>query len=700
MPVDDTDDDVSCATPLQVTLQDIVTSHEMIDVGVVHVPIEQIQIIQKLFEVYDFVKRHEAEGRKWTAHNESSVPQGTPSTSPQKRASHSTAPNYFEKIIALDEEERRRRKSEVTSAAPLASSKRKKSELESSVGSSSTIADIEEQNTISNLIQQLSALPPFDDIKDLFKAKIKAMEDWRQYQYLTLKEQEADTAASRKKTAHGNPIVYFSSIGVPLLYFANYIIGPFYESFFPVSESKDRLKHDTEEEDDDTPLTLDNLPLSIYQPQQARQVVKVFRLFQTLDSNSDGYVSWDDFSQFIVQTGERFLLHSDVVAESSGKAHSGAALSYPLQFIDRPTNRNAWQAQHPLVYYLYHTVPFHKFIASDRSKNYFTGSIDGLVKLWRPDPQLVDRNKKVAIVHERNLLSVPSPITDMCLSPIALGDSEVIAVSAMDGTISFIRATNGEVIRTMLGVRSSNEEQVRALGEIYSKRPGGVQKQRQEFEADDLLSLRQRPTAASGTVVRQPYTIPAYREEALEIFFGKVNRYFKSMEVLAPTYSHLKRPIATASDVLYSFGATHLSGRSGKGDQVDSWFASSVALGYVTPSTSSFQILKGGAYLFLGFETGTLMAYELNINWFSVSHLNATRVEPPTSRHPVYSTVAHESNISGIVISESNQFLLTISDDATVRIRNLNRIETPLVELGTVCLNDIPKQNLFDNEEV
>eukprot|EP00796_Vickermania_ingenoplastis_P005604 gene5604-4026_t len=527
--------------------------------------------------------------------------------------------------------------------------------------------------------------------------EIRKMESWKMHQRML----RAEAKANREVNALANmaaptvplPLsVIPSSAGVPFVFFAQQIAARYFSFFFPI-----------------------NPGVRTFQPRRKQHIKAVKELFRLMDTNADDLVSWDEFSAHILQAGQRFILETELrraaAAAAAGRSSSrnssqqddaavagppaadeadsdeavapSANVEYELTFTPEPTNSSSWQATYPLVHHLYHEEPITKIVVSDRSRRYITGGPDGLVKLWRPDPRLLDSQHRMAIVHERNLVCTRAAITDMALSTVAMGDAEVVAASAMDGTITLMRTSTGEVVRTLLGVRGAEESGVAVLNDLAAR---GADREKKEFEADDLLSLRNRQPVVAGTVVRMPYTIPAYHNDMMEIFFGKTNRYFQGLDVVAPTYTHLKRPVASSSDVLYDFGAEKLLKRlAQRGEAPETtrkcWFATALAVARCNPLASN-ACLKDGAYLVLGFEAGVVQAYELNMNWFCVTQLSATRVEPPSPRKPVHSFLVHDGSVSGIIISDTADLMITSSDDGTLQVRQFSRLNVPHITLG------------------
>lgn len=581
----------------------------------------------------------------------------------------------------------------------------------------------------------------------IVEEEIERLERWKVHQKMLRAEAKANCEANPLANIAGPtaplPITVIpSSAGIPFTFFAQQIVARYFSSFFPINNGSKE-----------------------FEPRRKQHIRAAKEVFRLMDTNADGFVSWDEFSSHILQAGQRFILKTElrraaekVTAASSnlcstnltnrgsspvnkdgtnpvpsrsgsfcGAGPQGTARSaggstteegkeneeagedvlpemrveYELGFTPEPTNCSVWQATYPLVHHLYHQKPFSKIVVSYRSRRYVTAGPDGLVKLWKPDTRLLDSQRRMAIVHERNLLCTRCAITDLSLTPPSMGNAEAVVVSAMDGTITLLRTATGEVVRTLLGFRStpSNKSCVALLNDLVAR---GADREKKEFEADDLYSLRHRQPVVAGSVIRMPYTIPAYHDDMMEIFFGKTNRYFQGLDVVAPTYTHLKRPVVSSSDILYEFGAEKLLKKlvADKVLQENTmtlcWYATALAVSRCIPVASSNCVLKDAAYLVLGFEAGVAQVYELSMNWFSITQLSATRVEPPSGRNPVTSFLLHKGPISHILISDVSDLMLSTSNDGTVQVRIFSRLTTPHIVLGVAS----PKVSLLGSRKI
>lgn len=687
-----------------------------------YIPLEDVKFIKNIFEVYDFVKS----GRSAQMNVDASRLGGTKSQRRKdllNRIESEQDEGREEQLLVklkvqdADEIQKRRRLllfGLVRTRPGIDSEHREDGEDEcllnvsiddetSSDSESDSGEDGSEMAAIARRVKaqaNIRALHHISENQKIVDNEIKKMDIWKMHQKLLREEAKANVVLNAMANIITPTVplpqsVIPSSAGIPFTFFVQQIVARYFTCFFPLETE---VKH--------------------FQPRSKAHIKAVKELFHVMDTNADDLVSWDEFCSHILQAGQRYLLEAELreakikaaakasnsrgaLAVSSRKSLEGekvdngeaafldsatpvVSLDYELVFTPEPTNSSAWQSTYPLVKYLYHNEPITRFIVSDRSRRYITGGMDGLVKLWRPDPRLLDSQNRMAVVHERNLVSMRASITDMALSPPSMGDAEVVAVAAMDGTITLLRTSSGEVVRTLLGVRSTEMSSIAVINALTSK---GMDREKKEFEEDDLLSLRNRQPAVAGTVVRMPYTIPAYHDDMMEIFFGKTNRYFQGLDVVAPTYTHLKRPVAFASDVLFDFGAEKAVQEAVQNALVPiptkkCWYATALAISCCVP-VSSNAVLKNSAYLVLGYEAGAVQVYELSMNWFSVTQLSATRVEPPSARKPVHSFIVHHAKISGIMICDSLDIMVTSSDDGTLQIRSFSRLTQPMLVLGS-----------------
>ncbi|KEG09311.1 hypothetical protein DQ04_05441030 [Trypanosoma grayi] len=604
--------------------------------------------------------------------------------------------------------------------------------------------------------------------------------------------------------------------GIPFSVFEREILEPFFDAFFPPEKTRRPPTASFLDGLDDgtgslvlnmttskstllrapsrSQLLTRSAPRSSYERRRASHVEAAENLFCVMDTNGDGFLSWDELSSYILQSGQRLLLADEyrgagkTVAPTGtrGKSISDGTKDYAgraLNYAPTPTNSGPWQQQYPLVRYLYHTEPISRLIFVNRGRRYITAAWDGLVKMWRPEPRLADARGKPAIVHERNLFAAGAPIMDMVLASAELGDAEVLTLVAMDGTVTLLRVGTGEVLKTFIG-RAVEPVGVAMSSPCIASSATHQRKWRPENLVDNVaVGGDIRDSMDSATVVLRPeFKVRAYRREAIEMFFTDVSRYFNGLDVVAPTYEHLERRQSVKADVLAHFGgevghlgewscsklpvqngkrqhigsttvvnqqgnvggvwndhrdsngrdvaAVHNSdsdddgcydddendGRYGdaggtgrhqrregsalpmlrhrrrglprEGDK--SWFACSVALAKYE-ATNSSSVLPSGVFLLLGFETGVLQMYSMRPQWFTISNLSLTRVEPSTVHEPVLTLSLHRAAITSIITHEPNDLLMTASDDGRVIVRHMSRVQMPFVTLGDgVPIHGVP----------
>ncbi|CCW64754.1 unnamed protein product [Phytomonas sp. EM1] len=538
-------------------------------------------------------------------------------------------------------------------------------------------------------------------------------------------------------------------------------------------------------------------------PWNVQHMEAIQQLFVLIDADADGRVTWDELILYALNTtqmsqpADKGTARRDLVqGNDATQEHVPFPIVKFFNFTEMPTNRSPWQATYPLVHHLYHRKVFTKLLVCEQSSGYITAGPDGLVKLWKPDlcffrqnaistttntrggtstrgaiPQTgmtskggsahpsspsgnVNRkgftgkySNKPPIVHIRHLLSARAAITDLALSPPSLGDAEVLAVAAIDGTVTLLRVISGEVVRTFLGVRYS-EKQI-ASTSLLKKGSAGDPNGRTQGSGEGLTEVKKltKPVVKisrsgvcspfKGSVSRLPYTIRAYHDDSIEIFFGKTSKYFKGLVVVPPTFEHLVRHVTCPSDLLLNFGLPSggmspgedpLSDPSSveRGESVP-WFATAVAIVSCpslfpnarrprggrdrqnsTHSESQDDKLKGTSKvpsdhadklniapftgcLFLGFENGVLQVFAVQRNWFSIHEWSMQEngyQEPPCVRRPLFSARIHSAAITRLIVSEATNSIFTVSDDATVCIRALSRLEAPaLMQFGNRTAN-------------
>ncbi|EKF32312.1 hypothetical protein MOQ_003839 [Trypanosoma cruzi marinkellei] len=375
----------------------------------------------------------------------------------------------------------------------------------------------------------------------------------------------------------------FMTAGIPFSVFERFIVEPYFDALFPPIRNGRRTMESFMDtlgtggcSSTETMKISFNLTgrsqrqkKSSYQRKRTSHVEAAENLFSVMDTNGDGFLSWDEFSGHILQCGQRELLageynREDGVNTGKPEGEEDATKTFRnttnifnryLNFTPTPLNVNPWQQQCPLVRHLYHSEPISRLLFANRGRRYITAAWDGLVKVWRPNPRLADAYGKPSIVHERTIFTAGAPIVDMVLSPASLGDAEILAVVAMDGTVTLLSVVTGEVLKTFSGRCSLPP--IAGLG----RQP--TPSKRKELEETHVRNVVDPPPLEedmrdnvenTGMVLRPVFKVRAYHREAIEIFFTEVSRYFIGLDVVAPTYEHLERRRAVKTDVLLQFG--------------------------------------------------------------------------------------------------------------------------------------------------
>ncbi|RNF02120.1 hypothetical protein TraAM80_06580 [Trypanosoma rangeli] len=415
---------------------------------------------------------------------------------------------------------------------------------------------------------------PFDDSTKREEEEMNEFEAMIHSREQELDRQEVPVDGSAPLHASGNDLVLggAGAKGIPFPVFERFIVEPYFDALFPPAVPSTHAVGPSIETSDGCLSSFELTAKSswsfagrprtrtrfLYQRRRESHVEAAENLFSVMDTNGDGFLSWDEFSSYILQSGQQLLLKSQYGRGGTAREKDGSAENVAgrcLNFTPTPLNVNLWQQQYPLVHHLYHSEPISRLIFSNSGRRYITAAWDGLVKVWRPNPRLADAYGKPSIVHECTIFAAGAPIIDLVLSPASLGDAEVLAVVCMDGTVTLLRAGTGEVLKTFIGrcsippnVGSHFRPKLRTCTQV------------REFHvknANDLPLTEQdiNGTVETGAVVLRPtFKVRAYRREAIEMFFTEVSRYFTGLSVVAPTYEHLERRHHVMADVLLHFG--------------------------------------------------------------------------------------------------------------------------------------------------
>nr|CCC93560.1 conserved hypothetical protein [Trypanosoma congolense IL3000] len=560
--------------------------------------------------------------------------------------------------------------------------------------------------------------------------------------------------------------------GMPFADFERDIVKPFFYAIFPVGDARHRSQSYDVTDSKGRRVLQSNRPLRrsgvhhavrpAYDRRCQSHVEAAEHLFRTMDTDADGLVTWDELSSYIIESGQRQLVKGNNAASPTMttyddtldypfKAAVGGSPHFALNLTDVPGNITLWQKRYPLVRLLYHRSPITHMVFVDQGKRLVTAAWDGLVKLWRTDPRLAGVQGKPAIVHERNLLAIGAPILDMALSSKTLGDVEVLAVLAIDCTITLVRPGTGEVLKTFLG-RFSVDSVPQGFKGSPSLRstPSVVSRRKPSVNTDTGGNSNDGGGGSeTATVMRPQYKIRAYRSETRELLFTDVSRYFTGLGVVAPTFEHLERPYGVKTDVFLSFGVcirhesprgtpskmrglqprrgtqdgmemaknqlatnssfgtgnmgdeqlTEEAGKTTNLDRVISpsspkmrihagyraedvfWFGRCLTMAFRERVSSNHPLLTG-PLMIIGFCTGVVQFYLMQRHWFDMYGLTKTRLESAVSHEPILSVQLHRMAITKIVLSEAHDLIITVSEDCTVGVRHMSRIEVPYLTLG------------------
>ncbi|CAM43274.2 conserved hypothetical protein [Leishmania braziliensis MHOM/BR/75/M2904] len=401
----------------------------------------------------------------------------------------------------------------------------------------------------------------------------------------------------------------------------------------------------------------------------------------------------------------------------------------PFRLEEAPVYRDAWARQHPSIHLLFHRDIITHLVWCAAACRYLTGGADGAVKLWRSELQPRASSSHATssscaehpvLIPEAHVITLGGPVTGLCASGQAVGNSEVAVVASTDGTLTLCRTGTHEIIRTLRGARGESLEPSRQIappqcgpalsglgkdhvseeGDSGALARGDQQLTHRYFKgptwyAAEAYSCRLAPSSDMAIVRRPVYTVRAYRNEAREALTSSSNEYFQGLRTVAPTYEHLTQHEEKNADVLAQFSVAPAPPTSTPNSTMPrQWYASAIALAAAPAVIYTSNVSGGGGalsshsaldpLLLLGFPKGLVQAYVLPQRWFSLHQHGETRLDPPAVRVPVFSGLLHSATVLGIEVLVGRDMVVSVSEDCTTQLRRLSCLHAPLRQLGVV----------------
>ncbi|KPI83429.1 hypothetical protein ABL78_7537 [Leptomonas seymouri] len=403
----------------------------------------------------------------------------------------------------------------------------------------------------------------------------------------------------------------------------------------------------------------------------------------------------------------------------------------PLKLEDAPEYHDEWNRQHPALSLLYHHDIITHLVWCAVACRYLTGGADGEVKIWKSEPSHSRSTPMLStktaaggparpwLLPERHILTLSGPVTGIFVTDKETGSSEVAVITSTDGTLTLCRTNTGEIVRTLRGARGESLESHRVpaararsanVPEAEKEEPTSGPSSNRSAEplhsyAADAVSRHLTPVSDVPIVRRPIYTIQAYRNEVRDVFSGPSNSFFHGLRAVAPTYAHLAPHEEMVADVLVAFGTHTLTtqddAETSTAVMPRQWYASAVALAVAPDMSHGTSAATSGdnaplpshdLYLLLGFPEGLLQAYVLPWRWFQLHLHSETRLDPPSIRFPIASSIAHTAAIIRIEVLPAKDLVASVSEDGTTQLRRLTALHAPLRQLGACIL---PGPQLF-----
>jgi WD40 repeat protein len=353
-------------------------------------------------------------------------------------------------------------------------------------------------------------------------------------------------------------------------------------------------------------------------------------LFKRIDANASDSVEWDEISMYLLTNEEKETKQITTVAKS-------------IEYSTRPIRPKVGQAVLHDVRYVFHQKPISHLLVHPRFPRYYTASTDGMVKFWHAD----------SLLHERTVHKCHAPVTDICLSHW----DGTLCVATLDGSICFYNADTGELYRAYVGGKKRK-----------------IQNARGQWIPDDRRQYIRRPK----------FSIPMNTKEADLVRYSGNADYagLGAIETSVPILKHFEKDEMAEATVLENLGwiqrnrtsnspeSPTLGDDSSPGDSIAQW----ERLGY--PTAVDTAELGGYDRLLVGLSSGHMQIYDLSTSVFGNSIST-----------PVVSTMhVHWDAITRLKVVPRMDFLLSASNDATVQVRHLERLEDVGTTLGAGLL--------------
>ena len=398
------------------------------------------------------------------------------------------------------------------------------------------------------------------------------------------------------------------------------------------------------------------------------------KLFVRVDANANGRVDWDEFSTFILLSGEHRQREALINACYSRKADVSRAYS----------QRNPD----------HHTSPTTVLLCHPRNGKYYTASKDGMIKSWHGGTQMLDQT----------LLSSTSWITDA----VFMKNATRLAVCSMDKVVSVfdISGTSGQGARLWRAF----------VGKLH----GWGKEERHVREGVDMGETTSTKKIFDARAVSQFKTLGAYQKEVHRM----LNHCSKDSHTLELT---VLQDLQDCPMSIAAWGNLLCIGLKNGALQVYDPFTTSLTHSEVVPCEATFKLhsspiskVKSSKYMdgvitagwdntirivslergkvtrVLGENTCTRSIFSLD--WSEDNRLLASagaerniRLWNPYINRPVYKLEGHHHPLLTICFNTKYDQLLSLGVDKCVKVWDLRTMK---------CLQTIPHDDpLFSKED-